>query len=840
MTEQQELIKLIIDDKKKANTYDRYPIRFLFMRLSSTAEADLSNLISELVNLSKNKDNKINNIKFIDLYDLLSYEDGWISKSQILKYINELDPTKDYFITGFSELIRFYSRNDLEALIISFMTNIESISQKNKQRIYFVCYSLFEKIEIELRSNSRNESINPILKPSFIIDDNSDQICVFYANSSFDGKYFNNKISTSTEWLSLYKAKGLNLNNGIVCISDTLVTLYEKAKPDNFVLIEKLDSYYSLLTNMFKVKLNYCKQELFEEDFWKFLFDNCFKHNCYNLVEIAHKLLKTTNIDENNFIELFNKSDLSYKKILYIYLLEERNRINYSEYLISILDKSLSNNFLTFNRDIVSFVNLLFSETYFKARRFFVGRLDSDELSSADDMLADAINNAFYSFLQTKIFNVLITKYDLFSISVNNFCVKFHVNEDYFRAIFREFYDSFLSKILTCKTKQEKKLVILLIKESLIEINEVNGLYLDLFNYIGNNTSVNIGNSLQWIASYLHTYRLSKIFDTPMYDYNVAVRNNAANFPQWYSNSNLKLPLEALNKKIYDFLIVLDGVGAEYFEFIISYLKDKGKNISYSNICKCVLPSITTSNKAILEGKYDEWNVTFDRDIIHGKFYHPEDVIPSALDVIKELIDRLIRKYPGKRVALIADHGATVASKIIEYNKKYNFESDHEGRCAKVNDFINIADSEDYYKYTSNFDGTTWIFSLNEISLKDKPKRESHGGATVEEVVVPCIIFSDSKDKEDIDYNLKVLSPPISGLNHKVTIEILPHIEEAPILEEQSGIRHIMSLVGNNMWECSISEIKTQNVKIIINGNSLELLIQGTMGASIGGDGFDD
>ena len=101
-------------------------------------------------------------------------------------------------------------------------------------------------------------------------------------------------------------------------------------------------------------------------------------------------------------------------------------------------------------------------------------------------------------------------------------------------------------------------------------------------------------------------------------------------------------------------------------------------------------------------------------------------------------------------------------------------------------------------------------------------------------------MFSDSKDKEDINYNIKVLSPPISGLNRKVTIEILPHIEEAPILEEQSGVRHIMSLVGNNMWECAISEIKTQNVKIIINGNILELLIQGTMGASIGGDGFDD
>ena len=84
------------------------------------------------------------------------------------------------------------------------------------------------------------------------------------------------------------------------------------------------------------------------------------------------------------------------------------------------------------------------------------------------------------------------------------------------------------------------------------------------------------------------------------------------------------------------------------------------------------------------------------------------------------------------------------------------------------------------------------------------------------------------------------MSPPISGLNRKITIEILPHIEEAPILEEHNGSRHVMTLVGNNMWGCDITEITTQNVKININGKSLEVLVQGTMGASIGGDGFDD
>ena len=41
MTEKQEIIKLILNDKKKSNTYDRYPIRFLFMKLSQNSEEEL-------------------------------------------------------------------------------------------------------------------------------------------------------------------------------------------------------------------------------------------------------------------------------------------------------------------------------------------------------------------------------------------------------------------------------------------------------------------------------------------------------------------------------------------------------------------------------------------------------------------------------------------------------------------------------------------------------------------------------------------------------------------------------------------------------------------------------
>lgn len=842
MVTQKEIINMILEDKKKANTYDRYPIRFLFMKLSENSEDEIISLINELNDLKINSDNHINDIQFINLYNLLSFEDGWITKSHLLNFVNSLDPHKDYFITGFSELIRFYSRNDLESLIISFMTNIECAAQSNKQRIYFVCYSLFDKIATELKSNSRNESINPIIKPSNIVDDESEQICVYYANSSFDDKFFKNSIRTSSQWLSLYKSKTLNWSSGIVCISDTLVTLYEKAKPDNFVLIEKLDNNFKLLTNMFKFRLCNCEETLFEDDFWKHLFEDCFNRNCFDLVKIAHTLLNVNFINSNNFIELFYKSDLYLKRVLYLYLKENSTDFDYGEYLVSILSKSISSDFLTFEKDIVSDINMTYEKSYFKARKYFMLRISSDDVSAYSSFYVQAINDAFYSFLETRIFNAKITSENLFDLSISNLCIKYKTNEKYIKEIFKTFYSEFLSNVILCITKEEKQLVLSLLQNGLIELQDALEIYPELSEYLGCNVSTNISNSIQWIASYLYEYRKSKLLNMPEENYLDSVENYASKFPKWYIDKNFSPVFEVLKNEKYDVLIVIDGLGAEYFEYLLYLIRNNNKSINYANICKCFLPSITDINKKMYEGKYDEWITSFDKDLIHGTFYHPKEILPSSLDKIKEIFQKILKQYSGKRIAIISDHGSTAAGKIIGCKKKYSFDCEHEGRCMRVNDFSSIPDSDsnDYYKYASNFDQSKWLLSLKGCSLGDNPKRESHGGATIEEIAIPCIIFSNSDDNVEINYSVSLLSPNVSGLNRSVVVEILPHLENNPILEEESGIRHTMTKAGNNTWKCDVVEVKTQNVNIIINNTKTSVLIQGTMGAMIGGDGFDD
>ena len=841
MTEKQEIIKLILEDKKKSNTYDRYPIRFLFMKLSEDSEDELIDLIKELNDLSKDKANCVNDIQFINLHSLLSFDDGWITKSHLLNFISSLDPRKDYIITGFSELIRFYSRNDLEALVISFMTNIESITQRNKQRIYFVCYSLFEKIAIELKSNSRNESIDPILKPSFISNDDQDSICVYYANSSFNNKYFQNSISTSSQWLSLYKLNNINLNSGIVCISDTLVTLYEKAKPDNFVSIEKLDSHFKLLTNMFKMKLSVGEECLFEEEFWKFLFDLCFEKSCFDLNKIAFSLFNVAKINSENFVQLFLNGDLKKKKLLYLFLLENQEYLDHSEYLIEILNKSIDIDFTTFEKDVVAEIDMTKDNAYYDGRKYYISKIRMEDVCAQVDYYVQSVNKAFHSFLETKIFNAQITKDDLFKISVGKICNKYNVSEEYFRNIFSVFYEVFLSKVILCLTKQEKQLLIVLYQNALIEFKNLALLYPSLAAYLGNSTSIHMSNSMQWIASYLYEYKMSKILHTPTEKYANWVERNAKDFPRWYIDDAASPVFETLKDKKYDVLVVLDGVGAEYFEYIIYLLKDNQKIVNYANICKCFLPSTTEMNKRQYEGKYDEWITGFDKEIIHGTFYRPEETINNSLEKIRSILHRIIKKYKGKRVAIISDHGTTASGKILGCKKKYSFESEHEGRCMKLepDSSVPVSHDSDYYNYTA-LDYSNWLISLNGYSLCDNPKRESHGGATVEEVMIPCIIFSDNHEDAEINYSVTLLSPAVSGLNRNVTVEILPQIGNAPILEEENGDRHVMSNIGSNMWKSSINEVKTQNVKIIINNQEMVLTVKGSMGSSIGGDGFDD
>lgn len=842
MSYNEDLIKLIIDDKKKINTYDRYPIRFLFMKLYKDTFKDITDLYDRLTK-ERNRNSLFNPVEIIKLSDLLTFDDAWLTKQKLYDVVRQLNPQKDYLILGFSELARFYSKSDLQSLILSFMTDIESEAINKKQRIYFICFSLYEKLEEVLKINGRNANINPIICPEDFMD--SDSICVYYANSNFAASSINkNIINNSSDWLSLYERKNIDYSQGIVCLSDTLVSIYEKAKPDNFVEIYKIDTYFSLLVRMFGMKLSKKDESMFEDDFWKKIFDLTKIYSTISIRTIALKYLDVQTINSDNFISIFKKSDLFGKKLLLIYLYENENDIKYSYYLIELLEKSIDNSFNTFVSDVVTYFNNLFDTAQFSARNYYINKLYDEKIINREyqkEDLLKTLNSCFNSFLLSQIFNAKIEDEDLTKINLDIFVNKYHQDPNYAKKVMHDFYSKILSKAIIGRFQIEQYIVMNLVSNWFISVEEATSIYPDLGLYLGNPINQYINSSKYWLSEYIFEYRVSKIVSSGTQKFvSFSQRNDEAYMYKWYLDSTLEHQQDLINHNTFDKLIILDGVGIEYFDFLTSIILENGRYVNFADYAKTYLPSITSINKAKISN-YDKWIIDFDKDIIHGKIYNNCKTIPDSLAFLRDMVMQLIEDNPDSAVCITADHGCTCQSKIIETQKKYNFKSnDHEGRCMEIlTGITDITKSNDYCIYSDLVTSKNYLISLNNYSLDDKPIHECHGGGTVEECFVPCIVFSTSKEIKN--YNIRPLKTTVNGLDKKVLIEINPKPVKNPILIEENGNQNILSLEKDNIWSSEVSIVSSQKIKIVIDDYECCIDIMSSSGISRrGDDGFDD
>lgn len=844
MNDIKRILKLIENDKKKTNTYDRYPIRFLFMNLHENIENDISMIHSNLIEKYTNKEKNYNDVKIINIADLLLFNDGWVSKKHLLDYIMSLlETNNDYLIMGFSEFIRFLSKEDLESILISFMTNVESLAGAKKQRFYFICFSLFSQISIELANNSRNESINPIINYDLVNDTESKQICIYYTNSTYNSKYFENKITTSYDWLTLYKIKKINLNHGIVCVSDTLVKLYEQAKPDNFVQIEKVDSYYKILRYMFNYKIIRIKEEDFEGDYWKKLFDYCFELKTFDFLSTCKAYFKTTTIDDDNIINVYSSTDSFGRLLLYMYVIECSDNFKYGNYISNVFKETYLSDINQLYNTIITSFNTNTLEISLLARNFYIKKINAivNDLTVYSSSLRQSYNHIFESFLIQNVFKVKVDgKDDIFIFDINQLCEKYQMGHE-LKDLLASFYNMFISKTLSNCLYLEYCLVVNLFKNGVItDFKKIKEEYPELYYYLGSMTNEYITNDMQWITDYLFEYKKSKTSRVASAKYTELIMNNTPeNFYKWYNSTGLKHPSELLAVNNYDKLFVLDGVGSEYFDYLLYLARQKNKNVVYASYSKSYCPTITSINKSHLLLKNMEWINEFDNEIIHGTFYNDSELIVKSLEKLKKIVYEIIDKNPMSIIAITADHGSTVCGKLLPTSKKYNFEAEHEGRCAKLESFDGIKDSDDYCKYIDNSTESKWILSLKNQSLSDNPKRESHGGATIEEVIVPCIILSSNL--LNINYNIVPLETKLTGLNHSVKFEITPPPAVIPVLEEETGDKHNMIKLQNNIWECDINSIRAQTIIIRVKDKEYYFDVTTSMGyKKIGDDGFDD
>lgn len=343
---------------------------------------------------------------------------------------------------------------------------------------------------------------------------------------------------------------------------------------------------------------------------------------------------------------------------------------------------------------------------------------------------------------------------------------------------------------LTDSTQQEKELIIELIckypdaydKKTLMSI--LSRIYPDLAVYL---SYYNYSQPL--LSDYFNAYKYCKVTNRILPDFMAMVQEQSVKREY---NSILQPRATVLSKsdltgtKLY----FVDALGVEF----LSIIQDRlfRKNLDYkASFARCDLPSITSMNKDFVDEfkkagckvadikKLDELKHS-------GTSKYNYEYTKLPLHIIEEfaIIDDVINNieqdlYSGdvKRVFVVSDHGASRLAVINETVNKWEIseKGEHSGRCCPVSDFD---DKPEYATEENNF----WcLANYDRFKGGRKANVEVHGGASLEEVVIPIIEIKKAGDKPkcqiDDDYKVVTASYKVDAMIRLFISKELEHVK---------------------------------------------------------------
>lgn len=221
-----------------------------------------------------------------------------------------------------------------------------------------------------------------------------------------------------------------------------------------------------------------------------------------------------------------------------------------------------------------------------------------------------------------------------------------------------------------------------------------------------------------------------------------------------------------------------DAMGVEYLGYIMSRCQEL-QLMAKVSVCRCELPSITSRNKEFWEDLSDSHHPIITVDKIDKIKHHGEEgfdysredrKLPIHLIRELEIIDDLLKTIKVNlasgsysKAILISDHGASRLAVIHNTENLWEMESagKHSGRCCPKSEIDvrpdSAADADDFWSL-ANYD---------RFKGSRKANVEVHGGATLEEVVVPII---------EITYLSSSIEVQLMPIDAKTTFNGTPEI----------------------------------------------------------------
>lgn len=323
------------------------------------------------------------------------------------------------------------------------------------------------------------------------------------------------------------------------------------------------------------------------------------------------------------------------------------------------------------------------------------------------------------------------------------------------------------------------------------------------------------------INDYFTNYRWFKVANLPpSSDFLIKVNENAVD-PPYYQFP----PRDAIftqqfknNDKVY----FLDALGVEYIPFIEKLCSGYELDIKIT-VCRSNLPSTTEYNNRVLDSISREDNKKLD-DLAHEESFSDDynkssRFISKQLSIIHEAIKHIHDSIKGnERYILYSDHGLSRLYVLSGQNDEliWSIQANHNGRCApkldsKYSDPFVKVESDNYV-----------VANYSRIrNTAHKAKIEAHGGATLEEVLVPlCIISTSGVLFKDCDVPSEITLDPLTGIA-KLEIYYPTDTNELYLFIDNRRISS-MRKVNNYLFEITGLQVGTYSISVYDGNHHLK------------------
>ena len=820
--------KIIEDKAKKSSSYRRYPVRFLFMEMNNNTQNEIEDLV------------RSSNGELLELSDyIMKKDDGWMTKSRFIQIIrSHTSPSRDTYVVGFSELIRFFSCKEIESTVLSLFDIENSNMMDSQRRIYLICFSMRDNVYKVLQSCfARKDLINPFINADYELSGARREIC--FVSSEYATKIKKNKITTSVEWIGLWRHSELiDFSIPIWCCSDSLYEWHRKASPDNAFQIDVIYNARDYLKKVYDLDID-IPYEIADSANWDQL---CTEYiECAAGKSMQEFVVYSLDIDAKSSSALAGKmlmTDNAYDMWLIRCFVTGYMPNSFLAKVIKLLKSNSKKEFLITIWQEGYWIN---EPSQLEERIEIIRELNKYAGAIPPEK---EIQTVIYDGVAKELSLEISLEGSQNGIQLVELCEMSGREFKDLQNRLRSYYFKVFKPAFTGLSNAEKEFVINLYSNDVLDKNEIKTVYSSLYAYLYGQAENRILNKDEW-KGYLQAYRESKISNKDnlyLQQYYKSGRSNSTNlYNMYYAIPRQETVVESyvVDSDIY----VLDGVGAEYLPLLVELLKRNGYDTEFCDYAACHLPSITDVNREYFSNiPYVEWFLDFDRNVIHGEFYKTSVNLRKAFDILEKKIKEITMDSAGKRIVITADHGATARARWTDTKKKYDFSSsDHEGRCCKISSRNEYTDTVDYIIYEDEIKpGMPYVISLNEQSLYNKPRYEDHGGATVEEILVPVIVAMPHDNASGISYKVLDDKLDVSGLDKIVSFVIVPDPDEETYVIEADQTKHILKKSGS-IYSAELQSGKEQDITVVVAGKECSFRTKSRAKKNMeGDDGFDD